>query len=60
MEGCRVLDVKVGLKPGEKHCPYCLGYGGLPRPRFDPHCSYFDPPKCLPCDGTGKQDRLAA
>lgn len=47
------LDSVVPLKPGEKHCPYCMGYGGIPtnRNRETIHNNWRT---CLQCLGSGK------
>lgn len=56
-EGCRRLDSVAGLKPGERHCPYCAGYGGRPvAPDFRGFTNHTqpNPPRCGYCDGSGK------
>jgi hypothetical protein len=44
------------LKPGEKHCIYCSGYGYNPRPR---DYNYTGPKaiRCTNCDGSGLEKK---
>jgi hypothetical protein len=50
----------VPLKPGEKHCPHCLGYAIVPMPR-----ERFSSPRsqrhedCTYCDRKGKVSQAA-
>lgn len=43
------------LKPGQRHCPYCDGYGYNPRPKNDPFIPASGPKAicCERCDGSG-------
>lgn len=56
-EGCRKLTSVVPLKAGERHCPFCAGYGAnpvAPDYRHWTHHTQSNPTRCFQCDGSGK------
>ncbi len=48
------LTAPMPLRPGERACAYCAGYGYLPVNKRDPHMTRFYPERCSACEGRGK------